>query len=168
MAAPIQNAFVVKSAYPLTLSITVEENTMRIIGWFGLIAFLLGGCGGIHFFDKREVPTISISEGLRPTISWTPSNAYELNVYEGEEDGNGFGVLWTAKMPGGFANTLQSPVVYGVPPDGSEVREAPPLERGKTYTVTLFRVDPKGGGDGFFNTRHRYQAQFTFVASGDE
>ncbi|MCB0115570.1 MAG: hypothetical protein KDD84_15835 [Caldilineaceae bacterium] len=59
---------------------------------------------------------------------------------------------------------IKSPIVFGVPPTGSEVRDAPPLEAGKTYTVVVFRTDPKGSGDGFFNTRHRYETVVTFTA----
>lgn len=118
----------------------------------------------MHFFDKREVPVVKVSSGPRPTVSWTPDNAYEVNFYEGSENGDGFGVIWMARMGGGFINELQSPVVYGVPPEGSEIWDAPPLEAGKTYTVVVFRTDPKGSGDGFFNTRHRYETVLTFTA----
>jgi hypothetical protein len=134
---------------------------------FTFIAWLVAGCGGIHLYDQSQVPVISVGEGLRPVISWTPEAAYELNVYEGAEDGDGFGVIWTAKMGGGFENSLQSPVTYGIPPSGSEVREGPPLEAGKTYTVTIFRKDPKGKGDSFLSTHHRYVGTKTFVADGD-
>jgi hypothetical protein len=130
-------------------------------------ALLLAGCGGIHLYDKKQVPVVSVGDGLRPVISWTPEEAYELNVYEGTEDGNGFGVIWYARGSGGYENNLRSPVTYGVPPPGSEVRAAPPLERGKTYTASVFRKDPKGRGDGFTNTRHRYVGSKTFVAGGD-
>ena len=131
------------------------------------VSMLVAGCGGILLYDRTQVPVIGVGEGLRPVISWTPVEAYELSVYEGTEDGNGFGVIWSARGTGGYANNLMSPVTYGLPPPGSDVREAPPLERGKTYTVTVFRKDPKGGGDGFTNTRHRYVGKKTFVAGGD-
>jgi hypothetical protein len=90
-----------------------------------------------------------------------------LHVYEGTEDGDGLGVLWTASMPGGYENTLISPVTYGVPPTGSEVAPALPLEEGKSYTITITRKDPKGIGDGFSNTRHRYVGKITFVATSE-
>jgi hypothetical protein len=45
------------------------------------------------------------------------------------------------------------------------MREAPPLEPDKTYTVSIFRKDPRGGGDGFTETGHRYVGTKTFVAS---
>jgi hypothetical protein len=120
---------------------------------------------GIHFWDNSQVPIITVSGGLRPTISFTPDAAYELNVYQGSEDGDGFGVIWYASGPGGFENKLRSPVIYGVPPDGSEGPEAPPLEPGQPYTISIFRRDPKGSGDGFQNTRHRYVGLITFVAT---
>lgn len=122
---------------------------------------------GIHLPDKSQVPVITVSGGLRPTISFTPDTAYELNVYEGDKDGDGFGVIWHATGPGGYENNLRSPVVYGVPPEGSAGQEAPPLEPGQTYTVTVYRKDPKGGGDGFFNTRRRYDGLVTFAATGE-
>ncbi|MEZ4636577.1 MAG: hypothetical protein R2873_11900 [Caldilineaceae bacterium] len=128
-----------------------------------LVVLITGGCG-MHLFDKREVPVVTVSSGLRPTVSWTPANAYEVTFYEGAENKDGFDVLWNARMGGGFVNDLQSPIVFGVPPTGSEVRDAPPLEAGKTYTVVVFRTDPKGSGDGFFNTRHRYETVVTFTA----
>ena len=138
---------------------------MRIwIGGLAALALLLAGCG-LHFYDKREEPVVTVGGGLHPEITWTPATAYELNVYAGDKDGDGFGVLWTAKMPGGFENTLQSPVTYGVTPAGSEVRPAAPLEPGKTYTVVVFRKDPKRQGDGFTSTGYRYVGTATFVAT---
>ena len=128
-------------------------------------AVLPAGCGGFHLYDKGQVPVISVGEGLRPVISWTPGEAFVLDVYEGSEDGDGFGVIWTARVGSGYENNLRSPVTYGIPPPGSDVSEAPPLEPDKTYTVTVFRKDPKGQGDGFSNTRHRYVGKLTFVAS---
>lgn len=139
---------------------------MRILWLCSLLSLLTAGC--LNRFDSRQVPVITVSEGLHPVITWTPPDAFELHVYEGAEDGDGLGALWTARMGGDFANTLQSPVTYGVPPEGSEVRPAEPLVRGQTYSVTVFRTDPKGSGDGFFNTRHRYLGKLTFVATGDE
>lgn len=120
---------------------------------------------GIHFRDDSQVPVITVSSGLRPAISFTPDAAYELNVYEGAEDGDGFGVIWHATGPGGFENNLRSPVIYGIPPEGSAGQGSPSLEPGKTYTITIVRKDPKGDGDGFLNTRHRYEGVITFVAS---
>jgi hypothetical protein len=118
-----------------------------------------------HRFDKRQVPVVTVSRGLRPAIAWTPSPAYMLSVYEGEQDGDGLGVIWSATGSGGYENRLQSPVIFGVPPENSEVAGAPPLEPGRTYTVTVFRKDERGSGEGFSNTRHRYVGVLTFVAS---
>ena len=131
----------------------------------GLAGVLLAdACKGWHLRDDAQVPVVAVGKGVRPVISWTPGEAYELHVYEGSEDKNGFGVLWTAKMGGGCENELRSPVTFGVPPPGSEVREAPPLDFGRTYTVTVTRKDPKGTGDGFQNTRRGYVGKATFVA----
>lgn len=130
-----------------------------------LSLLLIVGCAGMHGFDERQVPVVNVGPGLQPVISWTPVEAYELNMYEGTKDGDGFGVIWTARGGGDYDNLLRSPVTYGVPPVGSEMRGAPPLESGKTYTVTVVRKDPKGGGDGFTNTRHRYIGMKTFTAS---
>lgn len=122
---------------------------------------------GVHLWDDSQVPIITVSEGLNPVFTFTPDAAYELNVYEGSEDGDGLGVLWNARGPGSFENNLHSPVTYGVPPEGFEGQTAEPLEVGKTYTVVIFRKDPKGQGDGFTNTRHRYVGSTTFTATGD-
>ncbi len=116
-------------------------------------------------FDRTQVPVVTVGKGLRPEISWTPSPAYTLTVYEGPKDGDGFGSIWYASSSGGYANLLQSPVTYGVPPPNSEVAAAPPLQQGKTYTVVIVRKDEKGSGEGFTNTRNRYAGTLTFVAS---
>ena len=144
-----------------TVLISITLISLVIIGG----AYLFARSMGIHRFDPSQVPTITVSPGLRPTIAFDPPTAYTLQVYEGPEDGDGLGVLWTARGPGGYENDLHSPVTYGVPPEGSEVGPAPPLESGQVYTVTVYRKDPKGDGDGFFNTRHRYDGQLTFTAS---
>jgi hypothetical protein len=89
-------------------------------------------------FDRSEVPMVTVGTGLRPEISWSPSPAYTLTVYEGEKD--------------------------GVPPSNSGVAAAPPLQAGKTYTVVVLRKDEKGSGDGFMNTRRRYVGTRTFAA----
>ena len=132
-----------------------------------LAMLLLGSCRGAHFFDSSQVPQISVGRGLHPDISWTPSPAYQLTVYEGPEDGDGLGAIWSLRGGSNYANELASPVTDGKPPAGSEFRPAPPLEAGKTYTVTVFRKDPKGSGDGFTNTRHRYVGKKTFTAQAE-
>lgn len=135
------------------------------------ILLLLSACNP---FEESEVPVISVGNGLRPTIAWTPAAAYELRVYAGDKDGDRSDVIeqqgvvppvWYASGPGGYENALRSPVTYGVPPAGSEVAAADPLTAGATYTVTVFRKDERGRGEGFTNTRHRYVGTLTFVAS---
>ncbi len=116
-------------------------------------------------FDQTQVPVIAVGKGLRPEISWTPSPAYTLTVYEGDKDGDGFGAIWYATGSGGYQNLLHSPVTYGVPPANSEVAAGPQLQSGKTYTVSIVRKDEKGSGDGFTNTRQRYVGTHTFVAA---
>lgn len=122
------------------------------------------GAAACHRFDRSQVPEVTVGTGLRPVISWTPSPAYQLAMYAGSEDGDGLGVLWSLTGGPGFVNALPSPVTYGVPPPGSEYVSAPPLEAGKTYTVTIFRKDELGRGDGFTGTGHRYVGKRTFVA----
>jgi hypothetical protein len=90
-----------------------------------------------------------------------------LHVYEGTEDGDGLGAIWTASVGSLYENTLISPITYGVEPPGADLAPAPPLEEDKSYTITVTRKDPKGSGDGFQNTRHRYVGKVTFVASSD-
>ncbi len=125
----------------------------------GLVAF-----AACNRFDGSQVPEVAVGTGLRPQISWTPSPAYLLQVYEGAEDRNGIGVLWSLTGSSGYENKLASPVTYGVPPSGSEYVGAEPLQAGRTYTVTITRQDEKGSGDGFLNTRQRYVGVRTFVA----
>jgi len=129
------------------------------------LAFALAASVSCRRFDQSQVPVVSVGKGLRPQISWSPSPAYELHVYEGDQDGDGFGVIWFAAGSGGYQNLLHSPVTFGVPPPNSEVAAGPPLESGKTYTVTITRKDEKGSGDGFMNTRQRYVGKKTFIAA---
>lgn len=137
--------------------------TPRSAAIIALAAGTLAGCG--HLYDRAEEPVVVVGRGVRPVISWTPPDAWELNLYRGSEDGDSFGSIWNAKMGGGYENTLPSPVTFGVPPEGSEVAGAPPLEPGQTYTVVVHRSDPRGTGDGFTRTGHRYIGMATFVAS---
>lgn len=143
------------------------QKTLAKLCWLAWIVLLISGCAGWHPYDNSQVPTVTVGKGLMPLISWTPAEAYELHVYAGEEDGDGIGVLWTAKMGGGYENTLISPITYGITPPGADLAPAPPLEKDKTYTITVIRKDPKGEGDGFSNTRHRYVGKVTFVATSE-
>ena len=130
-----------------------------------MLAFGFIASASCNRFDHTQVPQIDVGKGLRPEISWTPSPAYTLSVYEGDKDGDGFGVIWYATGTGGYENRLHSPVTYGIPPANSEVAAGPPLQSGKTYTVSINRKDERGGGDGFTNTRRRYVGTRTFVAT---
>ncbi len=149
------------------------KNTLIVVsvGFVFICLIVAGAIGylawdmGIHFWDDSQVPQITVSTGLRPIISFTPNTAYNLSVYEGSQDGNGFGNIWTAIGGSEFENNLQSPLTYGISPQGSQGQEAPPLEPGKTYTISIFRKDPQGKGDGFTNTRHRYVGLKTFIAT---
>ena len=121
-----------------------------------LMPMLLNGCAtGIHPFDQSQVPVISVSAGLTPSISFTPSPAYVLRLYEGSEDKDGLDVFWEARAGDAYENNLVSPVYL----DGQSLVE------GETYTVTAERKDPLGSGDGFFNTRRKYVGKVTFVAT---
>lgn len=140
-------------------TIMLSKNNFKklfLYTWIALLAMLLNGCAtGIHPFDQSQVPVISVSAGLTPTISFTPSPAYILRLYEGSEDKDGLGVFWQANGGDGYENNLTSPVNYA----GSA------LTVGNTYTVTVERKDPLGSGDGFFNTRRKYVGEMTFVAT---
>lgn len=129
------------------------KKSVIVLALFGLM--LLTACiDGIHPFDKTQVPTITVGSGLQPTISFTPSPAYLLRLYEGSEDKDGFDVLWEARVGDGYENNLLSPVnLTGIS-----------LVVGQTYTITVERKDPLGTGDGFLNTRHKYLGKTTFVA----
>jgi hypothetical protein len=131
---------------------------------YALMLVVVAASASCSRFDQRQVPVVAVGKGLRPEISWTPSPAYTLMVYEGAKDGDGFGVIWYATGAGGYENALHSPVIYGVPPANSEVAAGAPLQSGKTYTVSIARKDEKGRGDGFTNTRQRYVGTQTFVA----
>jgi hypothetical protein len=129
---------------------------------------LLAAAMGCSRFDESQVPQVTVGKGLRPEIAWTPPSVYQLQVFEGADDKGGIGALWTLSGEGGYENRLLSPVIYGVPPPGSQFVSAPPLTAGRTYTVVVTRADEKGGGDGFLNTRQRYAGVRTFVAEEPE
>ena len=77
--------------------------------------------------------TISVSEGMAPTFSWTPDSAIgRLVVEQGDKE------LWGTETEG--TNTYHSPIRYGVhPPDALEDVPDDPLDVGETYKVSLFR-----------------------------
>lgn len=130
-----------------------------------LIAFSLS-IVSCHRYDPKEQPVVKVSSGLRPEISWDPPNAWRIQVYEGQFDGDGFKVLWSCSA-NRYANEMNSPVVYGEPPEDGYGEPAPPLEAGEIYTIIVDRHDDKGSGDGFTNTRKRYMGTITFVATED-
>ena len=110
------------------------------------------GCG-IHRFDHSKVPIISVSKGQNPTISWTPPNAYQIGIDEGDQVGNGsIGEIWNKGRRTGYSNKLNSPIKVEVT-----------LTLGKTYSIYVQRKDPKGTGNGFSNTHKRYIGTKTFV-----
>lgn len=110
------------------------------------------GCS-IHRFDQSEVPVVSVSKGQNPTISWTPPNAYQIGIYEGDKAGNGsIGEVWNKGRHTGYNNKLNSPIKVNTI-----------LKLGKTYTIYVQRKDSKGTGDGFSNTHKRYIGTKTFV-----
>jgi hypothetical protein len=143
-----------------------QHKQIRLLLLAALVLWM--GCGGWHRYDKSEEPVVEVSRGLRPVISWMPNTAFTLHVYEGAEQADSdLDAIWSANGGGGWANALHAPVTYGIPPEGSFVREAPPLEAGKTYTVVIRRKDPKGSGSGFTATGHRYEGTKTFVAQSN-
>ncbi len=110
---------------------------------------------GIHPFDKTQIPVITVSSGLQPTISFSPSPSYLLRIYEGAEDKDGFDVYWETRNGDAYENDLVSPVTLS----------GAALIAGQTYTVTVERKDPLGTGEGFLNTRRKYVGKLSFVAS---
>ncbi|MCK5895933.1 MAG: hypothetical protein KAG20_03950 [Cocleimonas sp.] len=116
------------------------------------ILLITTGCG-IHRFDQSEVAVISVGSGQRPTVSWTPPNAYQVGLYKGEKAGDGsIGEIWNKGRQTGYSNKLNSPITIDTA-----------LEVGETYTVVVDRKDPKGTGAGFSNTHHRYVGTKIFV-----
>lgn len=130
--------------------------TVLLLGF----SFLIMSC---HLYDPKEQPVVKVSSGLRPEISWEPSNAWRIQVYKGPYDGDGFSVLWSCSA-NRYANEMNSPVVYGEPPADAFGKSAPPLEEGHVYTIIVDRHDDKGSGSGFTNTRKRYMGTITFIA----
>ena len=122
--------------------------------------FLILSC---HQYDPKEQPVVKVSSGLRPEISWDPPDGWRIEVYKGQFDGDGFNVLWSCSA-NRYANEMNSPVMYGEPPEEGYGKPAPPLEPGEIYTIVVDRHDDKGSGDGFTNTRKRYMGTITFIA----
>lgn len=103
------------------------------------LLIIAAGCGDDEPTEPRVVDectgpvSISVSPGTAPTFSWTPDCAVgQLLVEEGASD------RWGAWADG--ANTIASPVRYGVAPTGTELEPADALIAGQTYRVTVHRV----------------------------
>jgi len=125
----------------------------KICSIFLMIIVVMGTGCGVHRFDQSEVPVVSVSKGQNPIVSWTPPDAYQIGLYEGNKAGDGsMGEIWNIGRNTGYSNKLKSPM-----------RVDTTLEMGKTYTVYVQRKDTKGSGDGFTNTRKRYVGTKTFI-----
>ncbi len=120
----------------------------------------------INPYDSSQEPKVKVGPGVTPTISWTPEYVADVIVLEGESAGNGgFGPPRMWSLSTGMENKIKSPVTYGVVPGylGDYHNNVKPLEKGKTYTIWVRRMDPKGSGDGFTNTRNKYEGTITFT-----
>lgn len=138
------------------LSIQNQRARTLILGALCVICLLVfNSCAdGIHLYDQTQVPVVTVQNRAKPVFSFTPDTAYILRVYQGKQDRDGLDVYWKITGGEGYNNKLSSPVTYA----------GPALESGTHYTVTVERKDPKGSGDGFTNTRHKYVGQKVFIA----
>lgn len=123
---------------------------------------------GIHPFDETQVPNITIVDKSVPTISWTPTNAYQLLIFEGKYKGDYRDTqksIWAVRAKN-YANEMSPPINYSefnsnlnYLVQGRPVTSADdflPLTVGKYYTVAINRKDPEGTGDGFSSTYKKY------------
>lgn len=120
-----------------------------------------------HAFDSRQVPvvTVVVSAAALPQIAFQPNGAQLVRVYRGSVAGDGYGTSLVWSIAASSQNSLTSTVTYGItPPAGTIDVPAQPLLIGESYTVEVTRADPKGSGDGFTNTRHKYVGTKTFTA----
>ena len=84
--------------------------------------------------------TVAVSTGTHPSISWTPECGVNRILVDdvsfiGDAFANTWGVMLSAQLFG-------PPVEYGTAPDGASTIVSPrPLERGRTYHVTVLRAD---------------------------
>ncbi len=129
---------------------------------FGLCFIgLLSACQ-THPYDETQQPTLSIGEGLSPTIRWHPQDAHVLRVYQADSK-NADGLVWM--LAAEASHSLQSPITYGVEPAGARSSfAARPLQAGAEYTVILQRKDSKSTDSGLSNTLNFYEAQQDFKA----
>jgi hypothetical protein len=142
---------------------TLRNHATRVVA----VSVLALACNS-HPFDNTQVPVVAVtaSATAQPQISFQPNGAQLVRVYRGATAGDGYtaSLVWSVAATG--KNTLTSPVTYGTVPPGGSIDVAPqPLVLGETYTVQVTREDPKGTGDGFTNTRHRYVGTKTFTAA---
>lgn len=119
-------------------------------------------------FDPAQQPAVSVTmSGHTVVVAWAPAGARLVRLYQGERASEGYGpdLVWSiASTDGG--NTIASPVTVGETPPGAtvDVPLARPLVPGLFYRVEVTRRDPRGRGDGFFNTSNRYVGTATFTA----
>lgn len=147
----------------INASRAIRQNATLLLG---ICVFTLA-CSS-HSFDNTQVPVVSVnvSTTAPPQISFQPNGAQLVRVYRGASAGDGYTTSLVWSIAATSKNSLTSSITYGTVPSGGNV-DVPlkPLVLGETYTVQVTREDPKGTGDGFTNTRHRYVGTKTFVAA---
>ncbi len=120
-------------------------------------------------FDAAQQPQVAVAAGAGKSstvvISWIPAGAQLVRVYRGATAGDGYSpnLMWSIAATS--ANSLKTGVIYGTttPVGGQTDAPAKPLVPGEVYTVQVTRSDPKGGGDGFTNTKNQYIGTASFV-----
>ena len=111
-----------------------DSNSMSLlIPCFFLLAGLVVAQDEDVIIIESEMVTISVSEGMTPTFSWTlDTEIGRLLVMKGARE------FWGTETEG--ENSYQSPIRYGVhPPDAVEPEPAWPLTARENYTIKLFR-----------------------------
>ncbi|MGB3543936.1 hypothetical protein [Rubrivirga sp.] len=130
-----------------------------------LSLLFLVGCD-VNPFDESQQPSVRVQAGSPPVFSWVPQGARSVQVFRGANvtDALEGAQVWAVVATDG-ENGIQSPVTYGVIPEGGENNvSARALEAGQPYTVYVRRDDPRGTGDGFTNTNNEYSDAATFIA----
>lgn len=129
--------------------------------------YLISGCD-LNPHDPNQVPIITVSTGLTPSISWIPQGAARISIYPGTEELENYDPLtaWHINKDT-LENQIQSPVVFAQArlDQYTEWRPATALLNGEVYTVVIYRDDPRGTGSGFQNTHNIYKSTQTFVAT---
>lgn len=108
------------------------------------------GAGGLNFTGTPvssgdgtpETITITVGDGLTPTISWDGGNVDDIIVMEVGTTGTDF--QWRISSAMGTVNAIASPVVYGTTPQGATEDANEPLEAGNSYRVTISRWSSEG------------------------